>query len=113
MGAGGHPPVRKVRDATQRGGSASCRRLQPEGPPIPLRIAFVSCMSSQVFPEQRVWDWIAARQPDHLVKLGDSLYLDVPLAGTHPSDMGDDAFAQHLYANYTGLMAQPRIKALV
>ena len=81
--------------------------------PAPLRIAFASCISSRLFQEQPVWDWIAARQPDHLVLLGDSLYLDVPLAGTHPSDMGDDAFAQHLYANYTHLMAQPRFKALV
>lgn len=78
-----------------------------------MRIAFASCMSSRVFPDQPVWDWITAQQPDHLVLLGDSIYLDVPLGPQHPSDMTDDAFARHLFAQYTHLLAQPQFLALV
>jgi alkaline phosphatase D len=78
-----------------------------------MRIAFVSCFSTRVFDDQPVWDWIAAQAPDHLVLLGDSLYLDVPLDGPHPRDMDDDSFAQHLFAQYTELLAQGQFKALV
>lgn len=77
-----------------------------------MRIAFVSCVSTRVFDVQPVWDWIAARAPDHLVLLGDSLYLD--LAGpTHPTQMGEAAFAALLYTLYAELIAQPQFAALV
>lgn len=79
-----------------------------------MRLAFVSCICTELYPDQPVWDWIAARQPDHLVLLGDSLYLDVPLdAGRHPQDMTDDEFARHLFARYRRLVAQPGFLALV
>ena len=72
-----------------------------------MRIAFASCMSAQVFPQQPVWDWIAARNPDGLVLLGDSIYLDVPLDGPHPSAMDDDSFARHALQRYQAQLAQP------
>ncbi len=78
-----------------------------------MRIAFVSCVCTSKFPDQPVWDWIAAQQPDQLVLLGDSLYLDVPLNGPHPMAMGDDEFAQHLHGRYSELLAQPRFVSLV
>lgn len=78
-----------------------------------MRIAFVSCICTTRFKDQPVWDWIAARQPDRLLLLGDSLYLDVPLDGPHPRDMSDDGFAQHLHQRYGELVAQPRFAALV
>lgn len=78
-----------------------------------MRIAFASCIHTPVFRNQPVWDWIAARQPDHLVLLGDSLYLDLSLSGPHPEQMLDDEFARHLFARYTGLLAQPQLRALV
>lgn len=78
-----------------------------------MRIAFVSCICTTAFPEQPVWDWIAAQQPDQLLLLGDSMYLDVPLAGEHPRDMTDMDFAQHLHQRYSELLAQPRFSALV
>jgi alkaline phosphatase D len=57
---------------------------------------------------------VAARQPDHLVLLGDSVYLDVPLPGaTHPMDMDEDGFARHLFERYTVQLAQPQFAALV
>lgn len=77
-----------------------------------MRIAFASCLSTRVFADQPVWDWIAERQPDHLVLLGDSLYLD--LAGpTHPTQMGEAEFAALLYTLYAELIAQPQFAALV
>jgi alkaline phosphatase D len=78
-----------------------------------MRIAFASCMSIDVYKDQPVWDWIAARKPDHLVLLGDSIYLDVPLGGTHPQDMGDNEFAEHLLSRYSRQMAQASFAALV
>ena len=42
-----------------------------------VRIAFASCMCTPYFSDQPVWNWIAAKQPDHVVLLGDSIYLDV------------------------------------
>lgn len=79
-----------------------------------MRIAFTSCMSAGIFPDQPVWDWIAAQQPDHLVLLGDSVYLDVPVLNMqHPSEMSDNDFAQHLFALYSAQLAQPSFRALV
>jgi alkaline phosphatase D len=69
-------------------------------------------MFTGVFPDQPVWDWIAAQQPDRLVLLGDSTYFDV-IATPHPRDMDDWTFAQHAHARYLELIAQPQFKALV
>jgi alkaline phosphatase D len=77
-----------------------------------MRIAFASCMFNRVFPDQPVWDWVAAQRPDHLVLLGDSFYLDV-LGPKPPQDMNDLEFAQHLFDLYGELMAQPQFAALV
>ncbi|EHR69774.1 hypothetical protein BurJ1DRAFT_0897 [Burkholderiales bacterium JOSHI_001] len=79
-----------------------------------MRLAFVSCMCTELYPDQPVWDWISSWQPDHLVLLGDSVYLDVPIMdGQHPKDMTDDEFARHLFARYGHLLSQPRFRALV
>lgn len=77
-----------------------------------MRVAFASCAFTGVFPQQPVWDWIAAQQPDHLVLLGDSTYFDV-FAATHPRDLDDWGFAQHAHARYVELIAQPQLQALV
>jgi alkaline phosphatase D len=77
-----------------------------------MRIAFVSCVCTALYPTQPVWDWIAAQQPDRLVLLGDSMYFDIDSA-SHPRDMPDWAFAQHIYQRYAELIAQPRFAALV
>lgn len=77
-----------------------------------MKIAFVSCICTQLYPDQPVWDQIAAMAPDYLVLLGDSVYLDI---GTTlaPQDMTDDEFARHLHARYSELLAQPQFKARV
>lgn len=77
-----------------------------------MRVAFASCAFTGVFAQQPVWDWIAAQQPDHVVLLGDSTYFDVHTA-LHPRDMDDWSFAQHAYARYAELLAQPQFHALV
>jgi phosphodiesterase/alkaline phosphatase D-like protein len=41
-----------------------------------MRIAFTSCFSAALFKDQPVWKEIANAQPDVLVLLGDSIYLD-------------------------------------
>ena len=77
-----------------------------------MRIAFASCMYTRVFEDQPVWDWIRARQPDRLVLLGDSLYLDLQTP-VHPQMMDDVEFATHLHTLYGELLAQPQFAALV
>ena len=78
-----------------------------------MRIAFASRTCTPYFSDQPVWSWIAARQPDHLVLLGDSTYLDVAKGGGHPEQMGEDEFAQHLFRLYRELRSQPQFAALV
>jgi len=77
-----------------------------------MRIAFVSCVCTALYPQQPVWDWIAAQQPDRLLLLGDSTYFDIDSA-SHPRDMPDWEFAQHIYQRYAELIAQPQFAALV
>ena len=77
-----------------------------------MRIAFVSCMFTALYPDQPVWSWIAAKQPDRLVLLGDSTYFDIDTA-SHPRDMPEWEFAQHIYQRYADLIAQPQFAALV
>lgn len=78
-----------------------------------MKIAFASCFSASVFPEQPVWSWIKAHSPDHLVLLGDSIYLDVPIDSQHPNQMTDDEFGQHLFKRYSLQLKQPDFVALI
>lgn len=79
-----------------------------------MKLAFTSCMSTQVFPgQQAVWEQIAARQPDRLVLTGDSVYIDAMPHPVHPRDMAADDFAWHVHMLYRALVAQPQFSALV
>lgn len=79
-----------------------------------MKLAFTSCICTSVHQAQNVWDQIAAQQPDRLLLLGDSVYIDVPAIGfTHPKELLPAAFLQHLLDRYLELLAQPRFKALV
>jgi len=63
-----------------------------------MRIAFASCIATNVFSDQPVWDWIGAHAPDHLVLLGDSMYLDILVEqAVHPKDMSENDFAKHAH----------------
>lgn len=80
-----------------------------------MRIAFTSCFSAQLFPQQTVWSEIAAVQPDVLVLLGDSLYLDVggPYGSLGLQQLSESEFAEHAYSRYVDTLAQPQFRALV
>lgn len=78
-----------------------------------MKIAFASCMHAGLFPQQPVWEWIASHNPDHLVLLGDSIYLDVSAGPLHPKDLPDVEFARRLLRLYTAQINQPAFKALV
>jgi len=79
-----------------------------------MKLAFTSCICTSVHDVQNVWDQIAAQQPDRLLLLGDSIYIDVPWIGfEHPRQLLPSAFMQHLLDRYRELLAQPRFRALV
>lgn len=79
-----------------------------------MRIAFASCFCTRVFPTQPVWAQMASLQPrpDHLVLLGDSIYLDIKVP-VHPFHMDEMGFAEHLVLLYNELLAQPQFLALL
>lgn len=77
-----------------------------------MRIAIVSCFSTRILSNAPVWDWIAAAQPDHLVLLGDSIYLDVA-SGAQPKALGENDFAALLHRLYSHLLADARFSGLV
>ncbi len=74
-----------------------------------MKIAFTSCMSTRCLKQQPVWSQIADRQPDALVLLGDSVYIDVP--GQAPE--GDDAFCRHLHGLYRDQLLVPGFASLL
>ena len=81
-----------------------------------MKLAFTSCMSFTVFAQQPVWDHIAAHQPDRLVLLGDSVYIDAgpyPINVNHPKEMEAFAFLQHVLARWRLQLDQPQFRALV
>jgi len=77
-----------------------------------MKIALASCVCTHVFKDQPVWEHIAAAQPDFLVLLGDSLYLDINPA-VHPEQLDDDGFGKLLHKRYTELLKQKQFVALV
>jgi len=81
-----------------------------------MKLAFTSCMSSTVFTQQPVWDQIAAHQPDRLLLLGDSIYIDIrPYRGDaqHPRDLSPADFLSHLLERWQLQLDQPQFRALV
>ena len=77
-----------------------------------MKIAFASCMCTKVYAQQPIWDWIRQQQPDYLVLLGDSIYLDINFP-THPEQMDSNAFSQWQFDLYGELIAQPQFAACV
>lgn len=78
----------------------------------PLRIAFTSCMCTSVSKEQSVWAEIAAHQPDHLLLLGDSVYLDIG-APQPPQEMDLNSFGEWLLDRYQAQLAVKSFARLV
>ena len=80
-----------------------------------MKIAFASCMSTTVFAQQPVWDQIAARKPDRLLLLGDSIYIDAtPFPNNvHPKKADPVDFLLHLFRRWQLQLDQPQFRALV
>lgn len=80
-----------------------------------MRLAFASCMCTRVFENQPVWDQIAALNPDYLVLLGDSIYIDinVKVDPRDPAEMDENIFGQHVFSLYSELIHQPQFSNLV
>lgn len=79
-----------------------------------MKIAFASCMSPHIDAAQPVWAALQAQQPDAVVLLGDSVYLDVPLgASPHPRTLQEFEFVVHGMARYRRQLAVPTFDALV
>jgi alkaline phosphatase D len=75
---------------------------------MPTRIVFTSCSDPIDEPQQAVWDRIAAEHPDHLVLLGDQIYMDFGILGLgsdnpplgRPARMPNAEFAAAMHARY-------------
>jgi alkaline phosphatase D len=77
-----------------------------------LRIAFTSCFNARQFDDQPVWDWIRERNPNHLVLLGDSIYMDVPQPTPKVEDMKAKPFSDHMHSLYLKQINQPQFRRL-
>lgn len=94
-----------------------------------MKIAVTSCSDPFAHPQQEVWTRVAQAAPDHLILLGDQIYMDygpkiVSLfwsnpANGEPAEFSDVAFAAHMYARYaaqwrcmqaSGLWTLPALK---
>lgn len=79
-----------------------------------MKIAFTSCTSANLVPDQPIWDDIRASGPKHVVLLGDNIYNDVPDFGiSHLKEMSDWEFAEHLFARYQQQFREPGFRQLV
>lgn len=77
-----------------------------------MKIAFTSCMCEQVFHHQPVWEAIQAQQPDYLILLGDSIYMDIH-ASIPPGSMIDSQFQERMANLYLQQIQQPQFKACI
>lgn len=85
-----------------------------------MKIAFTSCFDAEDDPRQEVWDRIHALQPDVLLLLGDSVYMDfgVKFLGADrplgwPRKKSDADFAAFLHGLYAKQWAVDSFRRLV
>lgn len=80
-----------------------------------MKVAFTSCFNAELFKNQPVWNEIAAKGPDVMVLLGDSMYLDfgdaVNMSGVQ--QLSQTAFAQRAHTKFKRQLDQPDFKALI
>lgn len=80
------------------------------------KLAFTSCMDPMDSPKQRIWDAIARQQPDHLVLLGDNIYMDYGLSKNpgngKPAKFSLKEFADAMYERYAAQWGIIRASAL-
>lgn len=80
-----------------------------------MKVAFTSCFHAGLFPQQPVWQEIAAESPDVLVLLGDAMYLDVGDAVNTSGVqlLSETEFAQRAHAKFRAQLQQPDFQALI
>lgn len=79
-----------------------------------MRIAFTSCASARLVPQQPVWDHIREAAPDLVLLLGDNIYSDVPDPGIGVLEaMSELEFAEHLMQRYCEQLSVPSFARLV
>lgn len=79
-----------------------------------MRIAFTSCASTHLVPDQPIWDDIRASAPKHVVLLGDNIYSDVPDHSIEQLQaMSTQAFAEHLLTRYRQQLHEPHFRRLI
>jgi alkaline phosphatase D len=85
---------------------------------MPSTIAFTSCIRREAFPDQPQWDDIAAADPDHLLLLGDQIYMDFgfwpfsPEWNGRPRDYDVATFRDVMADKYRQQWAEPHFRAL-
>src|SRR5262245_50806653 len=78
-----------------------------------MKIAFASCMSTDQYPEQSIWDDVRAHAPKVLVLLGDSIYMDYFPHLERPAGYSPEKFAQTMHGYYQAQYHEPSFKKLV
>lgn len=79
-----------------------------------MRLAFTSCASTNLVPDQPIWDDIRTCGPKHVVLLGDNFYNDVPdVSMSQLQAMSDWEFAEHLFVRYQQQFSEPHFRKLV
>jgi len=85
---------------------------------MPSTLAFTSCIRREAFPDQPQWDDIAAVDPDHLLLLGDQIYMDFgvwPFSrewNGKPRDYDLATFRAVMAAKYERQWSEPHFRAL-
>lgn len=69
-----------------------------------MKIVFTSCFDAESDPVQAVWERVVALQPDVLLLLGDSIYMDFGITGKRalgePRGYSLEAFAANMHGLY-------------
>lgn len=68
--------IKNAANAASQPMSGALRTLPKPGEPARLVLAMGSCANDKVFKEQKIWTAIAATEPDGLLLLGDTPYID-------------------------------------
>ena len=80
-----------------------------------MKIAFTSCLDARKKPSQTVWSHILRHQPDALVLLGDTIYMDymLGLVFNKPRKWSDEKFANKCYARYRLQAGVPEFREIL
>jgi len=83
-----------------------------------IKIAFTSCARIEAFPVQTQWRELQAMEPDHLVLLGDNIYMDYwPYTKkndpSHISNMSSSKFSKLMDNKYKAQWSEPHFANLI